>query len=158
MRLQHFYTPLTLEHNTHYNIFWTQARRTEPNRPITHAMSIIMLRTLYTTTTTKKWSTITHFALKWWRSRRWFGCSCDGCRFYNILYEKFIKLGKLRDGNLCALNLFLNSKWPKFSNTNIHITQRENEWERVLVSHDLILLIEQWEENKQMLLSTITHQ
>lgn len=64
---------------------------TQPNRPITHAMSIIMLRT------TKQKNEVPSRIL---RSRRWFIIAVG----YYVLYEKFIKLGKLRDGNLCASN------------------------------------------------------
>lgn len=121
MRLQHFYIRRSHSSTTHtITSFWL--KHAEPSRPITHAMSIILLRTLHTTAT-RKMKCHHAFCVATMTKPKVVGRGC--CCFYNILYEKFIKLGKLRDGNLCALNLYLNSKWPKFSNTNTHILRRE---------------------------------
>lgn len=75
---------------------------TSPNRPITHAMSIIMLRTTHN----RKMKYHHAFRVVEMMTKPkvvYYYCCC--CCYY-ILYEKFIKLGKLRDGNLCALNLY----------------------------------------------------
>lgn len=125
-------------HAIHYNIFWGQAITKSANNSCN--VNNKMLRT-QKSKIMNVWSTITHFTLKCDEAEGGFDCC-----YYLLLYEKFIKLGKLRDGNLCVLNLYYMNAYTSRNGLNLAIPCEPR-------SHFccVVPLIEQWKENKQML-------